>query len=340
MENAIQPIIVQAADGMNLSADQAARAFQIIMNGGATPAQIAALLVALRMKGETVPEITGAALAMRAKAARFNAPPGTLDTCGTGGDGTGSLNISTAVAFVLAACGVPVAKHGGRAVSSKSGSADVMEALGVKIDAGAAVMERTLRELHICFLFAPLYHKAMRHVAPVRQELGMRTLFNLVGPLSNPAQPHYQLLGVYAPELVVPMAQVLGALGAKAALVVHGADGVDEASLSGPTVAAQLKDGAVTQREITPEEAGLKRAPLEALAGGDAQHNARALQSLLLGQRGAYRDAVLLNSACALMVAEKADSLQEGVALASEALDEGRAHAVLQKFIEASRKTA
>jgi anthranilate phosphoribosyltransferase len=340
MDNAIRPLISQAANGVNLSTEQAARAFQIIMNGGATPAQIAALLVALHMKGESIDEITGAVTAVRAKATPFHAPAGTIDTCGTGGDGKGSLNISTAVALVLAGCGLPVAKHGNRAVSSRSGSADVLEMLGVKIDAPTHVMERMLAEHNFCFLFAPLYHKAMRHVAPVRQELGMRTIFNLIGPLANPAQPTYQLLGVYSPLLVEPLAWVLKQLGVKNALVVHGAGGMDELSLSGPSMVAELKEGEVFVSEILPEDAGIQRSNEDALKGGDAGANADALRKLLMGEKSAYRDAVLLNAAAALIVAEKAQTMTEGAELAAHAIDEGHAYTTLQRVIDASRASA
>lgn len=333
MDNVIQPLIERAAKGQNLSEDEAARAFQVIMNGGATPAQMAAFLVALRLKGETVDEITGGAAAIRAKAAPFSAPEGTMDTCGTGGDNKGTLNVSTAVALVLAGCGVPVAKHGNRAVSSKSGSADVLSALDVKIDADAATMEKSLREINFCFLFAPLYHKAMRHVAPVRQELGLRTIFNLLGPLSNPAVPRRQLLGVYDAKWVEPMAHVLHKLGAERALVVHGHDGMDELTLTGPSSAAELKDGKVHTYEITPEDAGLGRADAGALKGGDAAHNAAAIRKLLLGEKTPYRDAVFYNTAAALVIAGKAADIMEGAGLAAEAIDSGAANSVLQKFI-------
>ena len=339
-ENAFTPLLAQAADGINLSREQAERAFQIIMNGGATPAQIAAFITALRVKGETVDEISAGAEAIRAKTGKFAAPKGCMDTCGTGGDKKGTLNISTAVAFVLAAAGVPVAKHGGRAVSSKSGSADVLDALGVRIDAEPAVMERSLRELNICFLFAPLYHKAMRHVAPVRQELGLRTVFNLLGPLCNPARPEYQLVGVYAEKWVEPVAHVLKSLGVSRALVVHGKDGMDELSVSGPSAVAELMDGAIRTYEITPEDAGLPRSHPESLAGGTAAENAKRLQRVLLGEKSPYRDAVVLNASAALVLADKAPDLVAAAAKASEILESGAGNAVLQKFIIASRATA
>ncbi len=265
-DHVFHSIIALLADGKNLSHDMAVRAFQIIMNGGATPAQMGAFLMGLRMKGETVEEITAGATAMRVKAQHIKAPPGAIDTCGTGGDARGTYNISTAVAFVLAACGVPVAKHGNRSVSSQSGSADVLKVLGVKVDAEIPVLERCLAECGICFLMAPKFHPAMRHVAPVRQELAMRTVFNLLGPLSNPAAPSYQLLGVYDAAWVEPLAHVLKELGTKAAWVVHGSDGLDELTLSGASTVAELKDGAVRCFEVTPEEAGP-----EARAAGSAQ---------------------------------------------------------------------
>lgn len=333
MINEIQKFVSQAAEGKNLSQADAARAFQIIMHGGATPAQMAALLVALRMKGETVDEITGAATAMRAKMLRVTAPADCVDTCGTGGDGKGTLNISTAAALVTAACGVPVAKHGNRAVSSASGSADVLKALDVNIEVSADVSERLLLAQHFCFLMAPRYHPAMRHVAPVRQELGMRTLFNLLGPLCNPASPTRQLMGVYAKHLVEPIAHVLKNLGSTHAWVVHGEDGLDEISLSGITHIAELKNGAVRSFTLTPEDAGIAPAPLEALKGGDAAHNARAIEALLNGVKNPFRDAVALNAGAALVVAEKAADIREGVALAAAAIDSGKAKETLAAIV-------
>ena len=332
-DNAIQPLLALLAEGRHLSHDQATRAFQVIMNGGATPAQMAAFLTALRMKGETVEEIAAGAEVLRLKAAKFSAPAEAMDTCGTGGDGRGTLNISTATALVLAACGVPVVKHGNRAVSSASGSADILEALGAKIDVPPPLMERALQETNFCFLFAPRYHAATRHVAPVRQELRFRTVFNLLGPLSNPAQPSRQLLGVFAPEWVEKMAQVLIALGTARAWVVHGHSGIDELSLTGPSTVAEVTDGKMRLLQISPEDAGLRPSPLSALAGGSPAENAEKLTSLLISEKSPYRDAVLLNAAAGLVIADKAPDLRTGAAQAAETIDSGAALGVLRRFI-------
>lgn len=337
-DHAMHPILALLADGKNLPRDVAARGFQVIMNGGATPAQMGAFLMGLRIKGETVEEITGGALAMRAKAQRITPIPGAIDTCGTGGDAVGSYNISTAVAIVLAACGVPVAKHGNRSVSSLSGSADVLTVLGVKVDAEVAVLERCFAACGICFLMAPKFHPAMRHVAPVRQELGLRTVFNLLGPLSNPATPDFQLLGVYARHWVEPMAQALKELGTKAAWVVHGSDGLDEMTLSGVTYVAELKDGVVRSFEITPEEAGLSRVLLEALKGRTPEVNANALMEAISGMENAYRNAVVYNAAAGLVIAGKAADIRDGVRMAKEAIDNGAAYATLKKLVEMSNE--
>lgn len=334
-DNALQPLLARLAERRNLVHEEAARAFQIIMNGGATPAQMGAFLMGLRLKGETPQEIAAGAEVLRAKALAFNAPD-CLDTCGTGGDAHGTVNISTAAAIVLASCGVRVAKHGNRAVSSQCGSADVLAECGVKVEAEPKAMQRCLEELNICFLLATRYHAAMRHVAPVRQELKLRTVFNLLGPLSNPAKPTRQLLGVYDAKWLEPIAQALHALGTKRAWVVHGAEGVDELSLSGASQVAELKDGEVRRFTVTPEEAGLEAAPLSALKGGDAKANARALESLFASEKGAYRNAVLLNAAAGLVIAEKADDLRAGVALAAQAIDDGAAMRTLRLFAEAS----
>jgi len=331
-------ILALLADGKNLPQDVAVRAFQIIMNGGATPAQVGAFLMALRLKGETVEELSAGATAMRVKAQRIQAPVGAIDTCGTGGDARGTYNISTAVAFVLAACGVPVVKHGNRSVSSQSGSADVLTALGVKVDAEIPVLQKCLAECSICFLMAPKFHPAMRHVAPVRQELGVRTIFNLLGPLSNPAAPDFQLLGVYSKDWVEPLAHVLGTLGTKAAWVVHGSDGLDELTLSGASTVAELKNGQVRSFEVTPEDAGLKRAPLEEVKGNTPEVNAKAMTEALSGVENAYRNAVVYNAAAGLVIAGKAADLKAGAAMAKEAIDSGRAHKVLMKLVEVSHQ--
>lgn len=339
-EHVIHDILAVLADGKNLPYDLAVRAFQIIMNGGATPAQIAAILTALRIKGETVDEISAGAMAMRVKAQPIHFATGVMDTCGTGGDARGTYNISTAVALVLAACGVRVAKHGNRSVTSVSGSADVLSVLGVKIDAEIPVLERCLAECNICFLMSPRFHTAMRNVAPIRQELGFRTIFNILGPLSNPALPTHQLLGVYSPELVEPLAYVLKHLDTQAAWVVHGADGVDELSLSGVSTVAELKNGEVRCFELVPEDAGLPRTPLEAIKGGTPHENATAMQKLLSGVESAYRNAVVYNAAAGLLVAGKVADLKEGVVMAQQGIDSGLAFTVLKKLVELSNERA
>lgn len=323
-------IVLQEHD---LDIQQAGHAFQIIMNGGATPAQMAAFLVGLRCKGESVAEIIGATQAIRLKAVCLEAPEGAIDTCGTGGDNSGSLNVSTAVAFVVAACGVPVAKHGNRSISSRSGSADVLHALGINIEVPKETVERCLREINIGFMMAPRYHTAMRHVAPVRTELGVRTIFNLLGPLTNPANTKRQLIGVYENKWVEPIAQVLRELDTEKAWVVHGSDGMDELTITGNSYVAALEDGHITTFEISPQNAGLEFAEADAIAGGDALHNAHALEALLRGEVGAYRDIVLLNSAAALMVAGRASTLTEGVEIAAEAIDSRRAQQTLASLV-------
>jgi len=322
------------AQGKSLTEAEAETAFDIIMSGDATPAQMGGFLMALRVRGETVDEITGAARVMRAKALSIAAPAGAIDTCGTGGDGAGTWNVSTAAALVLAAAGVPVAKHGNRALSSKSGAADVLAALGVNIDADMVLVKRALWEANICFLMAPRHHSAMRHVGPTRVELGTRTIFNLLGPLSNPASTKRQLVGVFARTWVEPVAQVLAKLGLERAWVVHGSDGLDELTTTGPSFVAELSEGRVHTFEVTPEEAGLPRARPEDLKGADAATNAKALRHLLDGGSGPYRDIVLLNSAAALFVAGKVGKLSEGVRLAGEMLDSGRARRVLDRLVE------
>lgn len=339
MSNEIQHFISHISAGKHLSREQSGRAFQIIMAGGATPAQIAALLLALRAKGESIGEITGAAMAMRSRMDALAGFSDSIDVCGTGGDGTGMLNVSTAVTVVVAGCGVKVAKHGNKSVSSRSGSADVLTVLGVNIQAEKPMAEKSLREAGVCFLFAPIYHKAMRHVAPVRQELGMRTIFNLLGPLANPAKPGYQLMGVFDRALLLPMAEVLHALGSKAAWVVHGSDGADELTLTGPSHVAELKNGVIKTFAITPEDAGLKACTAEELEGGSPQYNAKELSLLLTGKASAYRDIVLLNASAALVVAGKAKDLLEGVSLAARSIDEGRAKAALASLVSISNES-
>ncbi len=325
-------VLAQIATGRSLSEEEAADAFDAMMSGDATPSQMGGFLMALRVRGETVEEITGAARAMRAKALTVEAPAGAIDTCGTGGDGSGSFNISTAAALLVAGTGVPVAKHGNRNLSSKSGSADVLTALGVNIDADLELVRRSLWEAGIGFLMAPRHHSATRHVGPTRVELGTRTVFNLLGPLSNPAGAKRQLIGVFAPQWVVPLAEVLGKLGSERAWVVHG-DGLDELTTTGSSVVAELRHGKVTHFEVTPEQAGLPRARREDLRGAEPAANAARLQALLEGEGGALRDIALLNAAAALIIAERASDLREGVALAAQAIDNGRARAALARLV-------
>ena len=322
-----------AATGKPLTASQAEQAFEIIMTGNATPSQMGGFLMALRVRGETVNEITGAVRAMRGKMTRIDAPPDAIDTCGTGGDASGTWNISTAAAIVVAACGVPVAKHGNRGLSSKSGAADVLSALGVNIEADMALIRQSLWDNKICFMMAPRHHAAMRHVGPTRVELGTRTIFNLMGPLSNPAGAKRQLTGVFSRDWIVPMAEVLGKLGSERAWVVHGSDGLDELTTTGPSFVAELLNGKVKSFEVTPEHAGLPYASQADLKGGDPATNAAALNEVMDGQNGAYRDIVLFNSAAALLIAGKAKDLKEGAAQAGDAIDSGLARRVLQKLI-------
>ncbi len=335
----MKAIIATVASGATLSETEAELAFDTIMSGNATPSQMGGFLMALRVRGETVDEIAGAARTMRSKAIPMDAPPGTIDTCGTGGDESGTYNISTAAALVVAACGVPVAKHGNRAMSSKSGAADVLAALGVNLDCDFALVRKALWNAGIGFLMAPRHHLAMRNVSPTRVELGTRTVFNLLGPLSNPAGAKRQLLGVFAPQWVEPLAHVLKRLGSETAWVVHGG-GLDEITTTGGTTVAQLKNGAVTLFEVTPEDAGLPYADAALLKGGDAHTNAEAMRALLDGAPGAYRDIVLLNAAAALIIGGKADGLKAGVALAGHAIDSGAARTVLHRLVSISNEQA
>ncbi|MDP7668313.1 MAG: anthranilate phosphoribosyltransferase [Rhodospirillales bacterium] len=329
----LKPFLAKLAEGRSLDADEAEAAFDIIMSGSASQAQIGAFLMALRVRGETVEEITGAVRIMRAKAVAVSAPAGAIDVVGTGGDASGTYNISTAAAIVVASCGVPVAKHGNRALSSQSGAADVLVALGVNIDADVAVVERAIREAGMGFMMAPRHHSAMRHVAGPRAELGTRTIFNLLGPLSNPAGVKRQFTGAFAREWIEPMARVLGNLGAERAWVVHGSDGLDEMTTTGASYVAELSDGHVRTFEVSPADAGLPVARPEDLKGGAAETNAAALTALLGGEAGPYRDVVLYNAAGTLMVAGKAENLKDGVARAAAAVDEGRAAATLEKLV-------
>lgn len=329
----LRPFLATVAEGKPLSAAEAEQAFDIIMSGDATPAQIGAFLMALRVRGETVDEITGAARVMRAKARHVKAPEGAIDTVGTGGDSAGTFNVSTATAIVLAGCGVAVAKHGNRAVSSKAGSADTLAALGVNLDADYPLVEAALAEAGLCFMLAPRYHSAMRNVGPARVEMGVRTIFNLLGPISNPALVTRQLVGVFDRRWVVPVAEVLKALGSVHAWVVHGSDGLDEMTLTGPTHVAELKDGRVREFEVTPEDAGLARQSAASLKGGVAADNAAEMRHLLAGKQGPVRDFVLLNAAAALIVAGKSVDLKQGRLRAAESIDSGKALAALEKLI-------
>jgi anthranilate phosphoribosyltransferase len=329
-------IIAKVATGATLTREEATDAFDAVMSGDATPSQMGALLMGLRVRGETVDEITGAVTTMRAKMLTVTAPADAVDIVGTGGDGSGSVNVSTCASFVVAGCGVPVAKHGNRALSSKSGAADVLAALGVKIDITPEHVGRCVTEAGIGFMFAPTHHPAMKNVGPTRVELATRTIFNLLGPLSNPAGVKRQMIGVFSRQWVQPLAQVLKNLGSESIWVVHGSDGLDEITLSGPTSVAQLKNGEITTFEVSPDEAGLPRAHADALKGGDAEANAVALRAVLEGMPGPYRDVALLNAAAALVVAGKAKNLKDGVALGAHAIDSGAAEARLQRLIAVS----
>jgi anthranilate phosphoribosyltransferase len=331
-------MIGKVATGATLSRDEAAHAFDKMMSGEATPAQMGGLLMALRIRGETVEEITGAVTTMRAKMLRVDAPKDAVDVVGTGGDAAGSYNISTCAAFIVAGAGVPVAKHGNRALSSRSGAADVLGALGVNIELAPDQIGRCVREAGIGFMFAPAHHPAMKHVGPARVELGTRTIFNLLGPLSNPAGVKRQMVGVFARPWIEPLAHVLGALGTERAWVVHGSDGLDEITTSGPTYVASLEGGKVTTFEIEPEDAGLKRAATADLKGGEAAHNAEALRAVLDGKPGAFRDVSILNAAATLVVAGKAKDIKQGAELAAKSVDSGEARKRLERLVAVSNK--
>lgn len=321
----MKPLLARLATGAWLTRAEADTAFRILMDGEASDGQIGAFLMGLRQRGETVEEIAAGVRAMRARMLQVKAPAGAIDTCGTGGDAKGTYNISTTVAFVLAGAGVPVAKHGNRALSSKSGAADVLQALGVEIELSPHAIETALQQVGVAFLFAPAHHSAMAHVGPVRAALGTRTIFNLLGPLANPASVKRQLVGVFAREWVRPIAEALKDLGCERALIVHGEDGLDELTVTGTTHMARLDGGTITEETFTPEAAGLPRAKLDALIGGTAADNALALRAVLGGEPGAYRDMVLLNSAGALWVAGRCDTIADGVALAARSIDDGKA---------------
>ncbi len=332
--NSLKPVLARLAAGETLAETEAEAAFGIIMAGEATPAQIAGLVMAMRVRGETVAEMTGAVRAMLSRMAAVEAPPGAMDIVGTGGDASGSLNISTATAMVVAGCGIPVAKHGNRALSSKSGAADALSALGVNLDVPLDRLPSIIAHAGMCFLMAPRHHAALRHAAGPRVELGTRTIFNLLGPLANPARVKRQLTGAFSTQWLRPMAETLGRLGTEKAWVVHG-QGLDEIALSGPTAVVELDHGSFRSFTITPEDAGLERAPPEAIKGGEPAENAAALEALLAGAPGAYRNIVLLNAAAALVVAGAAPDLKAGVAKAARSVDTGAAQTVLSRLKDA-----
>ncbi|MGP0058873.1 MAG: anthranilate phosphoribosyltransferase [Beijerinckiaceae bacterium] len=331
-----KPLLAKVATGAALSRGEAEQAFDMLLSGEVTPSQMGGFLMGLRVRGESVDEITGAVFAMRAKMLRVTAPADAIDIVGTGGDGHGSYNVSTLASLIVAACGVPVAKHGNRAASSKSGASDVLTALGVRIGLSPAMVEACIAQAGIGFMSAQAHHAAMRHVGATRLELGTRTLFNLLGPLANPAGVRRQLLGVFSAAWLEPLAQVLRNLGSQRVWLVHGSDGLDEVSTTGPTFVTALEDGAIRSFEVTPEEAGLPRASLSDLKGGDAAHNAAALNAVLAGAKTPYRDIAVLNAAAALVVAGKVPDLAAGAALAAEALDQKRAADVLARLIKTS----
>ncbi|MFT5868428.1 MAG: anthranilate phosphoribosyltransferase [Paracoccaceae bacterium] len=333
MSDAMKPLIAAAAD-RPLSRAEAEAAFDLLFEGAATDAQIGALLMALRVRGETVEEIAAAARVMRARCLPVKAPKGAIDIVGTGGDGKGTLNISTATAFVVAGAGVPVAKHGNRNLSSQSGAADALGQMGINVMVGAKVVERGLAEAGIGFMMAPMHHPAIRHVMPARQQLGTRTVFNILGPLTNPASVTRQLTGAFSADLIRPMAEVLQALGSETAWLVHGGDGTDELAISAPSKVAALANGTITEFEIAPEDAGLPVHKFEDILGGTPQENGRAFAALLDGAKGAYRDAVLLNAAAALLVADRVTDLKEGAKMAAESIDSGAAKRAVTKLAQ------
>jgi anthranilate phosphoribosyltransferase len=332
----LKALIGKVATGAALTREEAASAFDVMMSGEATPSQMGGLLMALRVRGETVDEITGAVTTMRAKMLKVEAPSNAIDVVGTGGDASGSYNISTCAAFIAAGAGIPVAKHGNRALSSRSGAADVLAALGVCIELAPEAISRCIHEAGIGFMFAPAHHPAMKHVGPTRVELATRTIFNLLGPLSNPAGVRRQMIGVFSRHWVEPLAHVLKNLGCERAYVVHGSDGLDEITTAGSTSVAALENGAVRTFEIEPEDVGLPRVKPEMLRGGDAEANAAALLAVLKGEKGPFRDVALFNAAAALVVAGSAKDLKEGVALARKSLDSGEAEGRLDRLIHVS----
>ncbi|MDK3072474.1 anthranilate phosphoribosyltransferase [Sedimentitalea sp. JM2-8] len=338
MSEALKPLIGAAAE-RPLTRDEAQTAFTILFEGEATPSQIGGLLMALRTRGETVDEFAAAAAVMRAKCHAVKAPPGAIDIVGTGGDGKGTLNISTATAFVVAGAGVPVAKHGNRNLSSKSGAADALTQMGINVMVGPKTVEKALADVGIAFLMAPMHHPAMAHVGPSRTELGTRTIFNILGPLTNPAGVTRQLTGAFTRDLIRPMAETLGALGSDRAWLVHGSDGTDELTIAGISWIAALEDGVVKEVELHPEDAGLPVHPFEDILGGTPDYNAAAFRALLDGSRSAYRDAVLLNAAAALVVAGSVDDLRDGVAMAAASIDSGAAKDKIDKLARITQET-
>lgn len=330
-------LIGKVATGATLSQEEAAHAFDKMMSGEATPSQMGAFLMALRVRGETVDEIAGAVSVMRAKMTTVDAPAGAVDVVGTGGDAAGSYNISTCASFIVAGAGVPVAKHGNRALSSKSGAADVLAALGVNIELRPEGIAKCIKEAGIGFMFAPSHHPAMKHVGPTRVELGTRTIFNLLGPLSNPAGVKRQMLGVFARHWVEPLAKVLATLGSEKAWVVHGSDGLDEITTTGTTHVAELANGKIRTFDISPADAGLKESTPNDLKGGEASHNAEALRAVLDGKAGPFRDVAVFNAAATLIVADKADNLKDAAALAAKSIDSGAAKARLEKLVAVSK---
>ncbi len=336
MSDLLKPLIGAAAD-RPLTRAEAETAFGILFAGEATPSQIGGLLMAMRTRGETVDEYSAAASVMRAKCNKVSAPEGAMDIVGTGGDGKGTLNISTATAFVVAGAGVPVAKHGNRNLSSKSGAADALTAMGINVMLDATRVEKALKEVGICFMMAPMHHPAMAHVGPVRTELGTRTIFNILGPLTNPAGVKRQLTGAFSRDLIRPMADTLAQLGSEKAWLVHGSDGTDELTITGVSWVAALENGVVTEHEIHPEDAGLPVHPFEDIVGGTPEQNGAAFKALLAGEPSAYRDAVLLNSAAALVVAGAVKTLREGAEKARESIDSGAARAKIDALARATQ---
>jgi anthranilate phosphoribosyltransferase len=339
MSEAMKPLIFAASEGP-LSQAQARQAFDLLFEGDATPAQVGGFLMALRARGEAVAEYSAAAAAMRAKCLPVKAPAGAMDIVGTGGDGMGTLNISTAAAFVVAGSGVPVAKHGNRNLSSKSGSSDVLGQLGIDVMKGPEVVERALKEANIGFMMAPMHHPAMKHVMPIRLELGCKTIFNILGPLTNPAGVKRQLTGAFAVDLIFPMAETLLTLGSEKAWLVHGADGTDEVSITGATSVAVLADGKVSALEVHPEDAGLPVYRMRDILGGTPEENGQAMRALLNGEQGAYRDAALLNAAAALIVADKVSDLKSGVEIAAESIDSGAALRAVETLARVTSEAA